>query len=137
VKKYFTPLETGLYSSWSLFAKILFYLVGPIIQVVFVFFAENRKQKLQEQVLLISLGILLFVGVAGYIGYAFFGRFFILILFGNKYLSLLPYLGLAALFGSLYSALNFLNSYFLAKKSRFALILFFSLPLYWLLLNIF
>lgn len=130
VKKFFSSGETGIYGSWALFAKIILYVVAPLTQISFIFFASNSKKYLQDRVLLITLGILILVGIGGYAGYSYLGTFFISSLFGNTFLEVAPYLGLAAIFGMFYAAISFLNSYFLAKKSRYALILAVLLPFY-------
>lgn len=132
VKKFFMPGSAGIYSSWSLFAKIILYVVGPIAQISFVFFAGNTKKLLQDRVLLASLGILALVGIVGYIGYTSVGTLLISALFGDTFLQVVPYLGLASIFGAFYAAISFLNTYFLAKKSRFALILIILLPFYFI-----
>lgn len=130
VKKFFSSGETGIYSSWALFAKIILYVVAPLTQISFVFFAGNSKKQLQDRVLLIALGILALVGIGGYVGYTYLGSFFISSLFGNAFIEVAPYLGLAAIFGMFYAAISFLNTYFLAKKSRYSLILAILLPFY-------
>lgn len=130
VKKFYSSSETGMYSSWALFAKIILYVVAPLTQISFVFFAGNSKKYLQDRVLLITLGILALVGIGGYVGYTYLGTFFISSLFGSSFLEVAPYLGLAAIFGMFYAAISFLNTYFLAKKSRYALILALLLPFY-------
>jgi len=130
VKKFFSSDETGIYSSWALFAKIILYVVAPLIQISFVFFAGNSKKYLQDRVLLITLGVLAVVGITGYFGYTYLGVFFISSLFGSTFMEVVPNLGLAAIFGMFYAAISFLNTYFLAKKSRYALILAILLPFY-------
>lgn len=130
VKKFFLSGEAGIYSSWALFAKIILYVVAPLTQISFVFFAGNSKKYLQDRVLLITLGVLVLVGIVGYVGYIYLGTFFISSLFGNTFLEVVPYLGLAAIFGMFYAAISLLNTYFLAKKSRSALILAVLLPFY-------
>lgn len=134
VKKFFTAEETGIYSSWSLFAKIILYVVGPITQISFVYFAGNAKRYTQDRVLLATLGALILVGILGTIGYTAVGNILIVSLFGSKFLGVVPYLGLAGIFGTFYAAINFLSTYFLAKKSRSSLILIILLPLYFLTL---
>ena len=130
VKKYYSPGETGIYSSWALFAKIILYIVAPLAQISFVFFSGNSKKYLQDRVLMTTLGILVFVGIVGYAGYMYLGTFFIISLFGSTFFAVVPYLGLAAVFGMCYAAISFLNAYFLAKKSPHALILAVLLPVY-------
>ena len=63
------------------------------------------------------------IGLVSYIFYSFFAHTIIGALFGHKYFAVLPYLGLASIFGTFYSLINFMNTYFLAKKSAGALIL--------------
>ncbi len=130
VKKFFTAPEAGLYSSWSLFAKIILYVIGPLTQIGLVFFASNTQRRLQEKILLISLALLLFVGLSGYLVYSSIGKMLIDTLFGDKFSSISAYLGLAALFGTGYAAVTFLNTYFLAKKSMAAILLGILFPFY-------
>jgi len=130
VKKFFSQADTGIYGSWSLFAKIILYVVAPITQIAFVFFAGNKKKHLQDKMLAISLVVVILVGITGYIGYTYFGTMLITGLFGIKFLKITPYLGLASIFGTFYATANLLNTYFLAKKNRYALIFVFLFPLY-------
>ncbi len=130
VKKFFSATEAGLYSSWSLFAKIILYVIGPLAQIGLVFFASNQHRRLQERALLLSLFLLLIVGIAGYIAYSTVGNILISLLFGNKFIRIAQYLGLAALFGTGYAAVTFLNTYFLAKKSIVSVFLGLLMPFY-------
>lgn len=134
VKKFFTATESGIYSSWSLFAKIILYLVGPMVSVSFVFFASNENKDKQKTTLFLSLVLLGVIGLLSYIGYKTFALSIITILFGNKFISLTPYLSLAGIFGSFYALIAFLNNYFLANKSIFSLILPVFIPFYVLFL---
>lgn len=134
VKKFFTPFEAGIYGSWSIFAKIILYVIGPMMQVSFVFFASNAQKKSQERVLLLAIIILIFVGISGYVGYKTIGTNLIDIFFGSKFDSVRPYLGQASIFGSLYTLIVFFNNYFLAKKNKYSLLLFSMIPLYVILL---
>ncbi len=137
VKKFFTTNQVGIYGSWTLFAKIILYIVAPIVQISFVFFVGNTKKRLQHWVLLTSLSIVAFAGLMGYVIYTSVGNVLVFALFGQKFLGVIPYLGLASIFGTFYTAINFLNTYFLAKKSRYALILIVLLPFYFIALFFF
>lgn len=134
VKKFFTAYDSGIYNSWNLFAKIILYVLGPVSQVVFVFFSDSSQKHMKKRVMLLSLVLLVFIGITGFLAYSFIGRYIINILFGNKFEVILPYLGFSAVFGALYAGITILNSYFLALKSRFSMLLFFLLPLYAVLL---
>jgi len=128
VKKFFSPAESGIYSAWNLFAKIIFYLLGPIVSVSFIFFSGDKGRSLKP--LFYTLIALCGIFGCAFIGYTFFAKTVILILFGSKFLSLQPYLSAASIFGFFYALIVFLNSYFLAKKHVAAVLLTAGLPFY-------
>lgn len=130
VKKFYSDAEAGLYSSWVMFAKIIFYLVGPILQIFFVFFASNQEPKKQELVLILSLVLSLLVSILGFLGYQLFGNSFIKLLFGFRYTPIQSYLPLAAIYGGFFSSLTLFNTYFLARNKNSGIILAGLLPLY-------
>ena len=137
VKKFFSPIDAGLYSAWSLFAKIIFFLIGPLISISFIFFSNKNNRHQQNKILIMSLIALFIVGFSCYIAYVFFPLIMVNIIFGNKFRDLAPLLGLASFFGIFYSFIYLFNNYFLARKSPFALILPFTIPVYLLSLFIF
>ncbi len=130
VKKFFSAQDAGIYAAWSLFAKIILYSVGPIFSIAYIFFTSKENQIFHEKTLNISLIVLAAITLISYSFYSYFSAFIINIFFGNKFISVAPYLGRASIFGSLYAGITFLNNYFLAKKSGFGLILPVSLPFY-------
>lgn len=136
VKKFLSPIDAGIYSSWSLFAKIILYLVGPIIMISFIFFSSRKSEKAHEKVLIYSLILLFLVAITSFIFYKYFSFFLIRFFFGYKFDRVAPLLSKASIFGSLYTAIYFINNYFLAKKSRFSLILAVIIPIYLILLFI-
>lgn len=129
-KKIFTAEDAGLFAGWALFAKIIYYALGPLLGLSYIFFS-NKKTVLQHQLVLIG-GLIGFVivGVIANLGYGYFDNLLIKTLFGPKFLSLLPFLEWAALFGIGYVMVSFMNGYFLAKSSKATLILPITLPLY-------
>ncbi len=129
-KKYLPAADAGIFGSWSIFSKIILYVVGPVTQVFLVYFSDNRQKRLQDRILLLSLVFLVIVGVLSFIGYSSLGKMIVGILFGSKFISVVPYLGYAAVFGTFYAAINFFNTYFIAKKGRPALVLTIILPFY-------
>ncbi|OGK61964.1 hypothetical protein A2313_04520 [Candidatus Roizmanbacteria bacterium RIFOXYB2_FULL_41_10] len=135
VKRNFEANVAGFYSAWSIFGKITYYLVGPVLQVVLVFFSNRSQSKSQEKVLYFSGALIVLVGIFTYFSYKFIGERFVLILFGNQYQSIYAYLGYASLYGITYSCLNLMNTYFLAKNSLSALILPVALPAYLFLIT--
>jgi O-antigen/teichoic acid export membrane protein len=130
VKKFFTAQEAGIYGSWSLFAKIILYFVGPLTAVTLVYFAKQSNKEMQGKTLLMSLGLLAIIGIASYVGYTYFSSLLITLLFGSKFIALLPYLSYASIFGTLYATITLLNNYFLAKKSAASLALPIGMAVY-------
>ncbi len=134
VKKFFLATDAGIYSSWSLFAKIILYIISPLSSISFVFFASKKDPAQNNKTLMTLLMFLTIVGLVSFIGYSLFAPVIIGILFGNKFNAAIPYLSLASIFGSFYAAISFINYYFLAKKSRLALLLALFIPFYILFL---
>ncbi len=130
VKKFFTSHEAGIYASWSLFAKIILYFLSPLISISFVFFASNKHSNSQTRTLHLSLALLFAVGLVSFLFYTYSGTFIINSLFGKKFIGVVQYLSQASIFGTLYAGISFINSYFLAKNSIFALILPICIPIY-------
>ena len=134
VKKFFPATTAGIYGSWSLFGKIIFYVSGPMLTISFVYFSGIDHKKNHNKALVVSLFILALITFFIWFFYSIFGHTIIALFFGNKFSAVIPYLGYAALFGSLYTAISFTNGYFLAKRSYFALILPLLLPIYFVVL---
>lgn len=130
VKKFFSAEVAGIYSSWSLLSKAILYAVGPLISVSFIFFSSKETQKNQRRVLFYSLIILALLMMVSYIGYTRFSIILINLFFGSGFYALIPYLGMASIFGSLYAGLSYINNYLLSKKSLGALVLPAALPFY-------
>ncbi len=129
VKKFFLPGDAGFFAAWSLFAKIIFYLVGPFVSLSFIFFSSKKNTKQQDKILIGTLLALVIVGSICFAVYTFF-PVVVEIIFGNKFKYIIQYLPMAAIFGVFYSVINLFNNYFLAKKSLFTLILPLSFPIY-------
>jgi O-antigen/teichoic acid export membrane protein len=130
VKKFFSGYDAGIYASWSLFAKIILYFIGPVSMVSFIFFTSNKDTTKEHRALQGSLIILAFIGICSYIGYTYFGKPMIHLFFGTKFDAVIPYLSQASLFGTFYTAITFINNYFIAKKNKAALILPAIIPFY-------
>lgn len=137
VKKFFTAYESGIYSSWAILAKVILYIVSPISAVSYVFFASSTNTSRQNKNLILSLLVLLSVGLISFVGYKVVGSSLLEVVFGPKFNPIRPFLGEASIYGSLYAAIAFINNYFLAKKSKYALILPIFMPFYFLALYIF
>ena len=136
VKKFFTSEVSGGYGAWSLFARIVFYVLGPIVGMSYVFFSSHEQQEKHQRGLFIFLGLTVLAGMLMYILYSYFGAPIIKLIFTDKFLTILPYLNLAAIFGTLYTLIFILNGYFMAKKSVFSLTVMIVVPVYWVFLYI-
>ncbi len=129
-KKFLSAEQAGIYGSWSLFAKIILYLIGPLLTASYIFFSSLKNKQNHEKVLLISLAILGVIAVVSFLFYQYFSLPIINLLFGNKFNAIAPVLGLASIFGSLYASTTLINNYFLSKKSSLSLMPSFAGLLY-------
>ncbi len=137
VKKVFDAEQAGIYSSWSLFAKIIFYILGPILTMAFIFFS-SKKHEIKHQIVFIGSFIFLAaIGVIANLGYGAFGRQIVDNLFGQKFWSVIPYLEWAAYFGTGYTMMTFMTFYYLAKKSKLSLLPVALFPVYLVILLLF
>lgn len=134
VKKFLNAKEAGIYGSWSIFAKIIFYALGPFISISFIFFSSKKEQ--QHRTFNISLVCLAIIAITSYVVYKNFSFFIIHIFFGEKFDAVAPYLSYASVFGSLYACGVFMNGYYLAKRSFVAMIPAILIPVYLILLFI-
>lgn len=130
VKRFFTPNEAGIYSAWNLFSKMIFYLVGPIAALSYIYFTDRTSYKKHPRALFFYLLLTAVVGTACFLLYSFFGDVLIKIIFSSKFSAILYLLPRAALFGTLFSMIAITNSFFVAKNSRYSLVSFFLLPFY-------
>lgn len=136
VKKFFPATASGSYGAWSLFARIVFYALGPIVGMSYVFFSSKDQREKHLRGLILFLGLTVAAGTVMYFVYSYFGTQIIKLIFTDKFLSILPYLNLAAIFGTLYTLIFILNGYFLAKKSALSLTVMLVMPVYWVFLYI-
>ncbi len=126
VKHFFSSYEAGLYSAASLTAKIILFLVTPVILVMFPLISERASSnKGYIHLLYYTFGFALFAGVLLTITYFLFSKFILGILFGQKYLEVANILGLFALFIFLYTLSTVLVYFYLSiQKIKVAAIPF-------------
>lgn len=120
VKKFFDSDTAGLYASLSVIGKIIFYLAAPLASVAFTYFTGSDSKDQTSKILLLLTVILGLGGLAAAALYVLFPELIITIIFGQKYLRVSHLIGLAAIFGTIYSLVNLYVQYFIAKKSSFA-----------------
>ena len=102
VKHYLSPLEAGNYSAISVLGKIALFAPGAVGMVVFPKAAE-RHEKGEKHLHILLKGLVLVFLISGGVVllYALFPKFIITFIYGEKYLSVAPYLwryGLAMMF---------------------------------------
>ncbi|MBC7095423.1 oligosaccharide flippase family protein [Thermococcus sp.] len=107
VKHYLSPLEAGQYSAISVLGKIVLFAPGAVGMVIFPKAAEmHEKGEKHFHVLTRGLAMTLLISGGIVLAYALFPEFIITFIYGEKYLSVAPYLwryGLAMMFFSLAS----------------------------------
>lgn len=122
-KRIMTPSQAGMYSAWVLFAKIVLYGLGPVLTMSYIFFSSKKNESYHDRLLLISLLGLTVVGGVVYGIYTYAGHVLVSLLFSSTFTPVVPFLGQASLFGTLYAGTTFLNNYFLSRGSNYALII--------------
>lgn len=130
VKKFFPSVEAGIYSSWIICSRILYYIIGPLLSVGFIIFSDEKNKAQTRIAFITSFTLIILGGVANYIVYRWFGKEFILTVFGGRFTPAVAYLGQASIFAFLFSYLFFLNNYFLARRKKIVLVVPIAIPLY-------
>jgi O-antigen/teichoic acid export membrane protein len=117
VKRYFTGEIAGKYAALSSVAKLIFFLTGPVVSVMFPMISEKRTKgekhyrALGLSIIVTSVVALLVLGV-----FSLFPYLVIKILYGQTYTTysnLLPQVGLFIVF---YVLINLFVNYFIAIK---------------------
>ena len=137
VKKFFSPFDSGIYNSWNLLSKSLLYVLGPILQISFLFFAEGIEKEKSKKIVLSSFILLTMLVAGSIVAYILFPQFIIKILFGSAFNGLAKYLIYSSFFGFFYATILIFNNYFLAHKSSKSMIITFLIIPYIILLFIF
>jgi O-antigen/teichoic acid export membrane protein len=115
VKHYFPPFEAGIYAALALMARVVFFITGPINQVMFPLVAESyQKKKKHTGFLLDSVFLVTLLSAAVLLFYYFFPDLSIKIIFGSAYLAVKPYLVFFGFAVFMYSLANVLIFYYLA-----------------------
>lgn len=131
-KKVMDSQQSGLYSAWSLFAKMILYAGGPLSMVSYIFFSDIEKKAQHRKALLILTGLVAFGGVIAYGAYAFFGNTLLHFFLSNKFVSITPLLPYAAVFGTLYLLITMYTNYYVATQNPMSLIPALTIPLYFI-----
>lgn len=121
---YLTGFEAGLYSALAVLGKIIFFASGSIGAVMFPLISEYKaKNQNYRKIFWQSLGIVAMISIGMSAVYFIAPKIVILMLYGADYLKAVPFLGLFAIFLSLYSLVNIFVSYYISiNKSGLALL---------------
>jgi O-antigen/teichoic acid export membrane protein len=150
-RQLFDSKSAGIYATWSLLSKVVFFTLGPLLTVSFV--KQSKKVNLGENALDSSVNILILFCLASliplFIGYQYIAPIFLKFVFGGKFEALYQYLGLSGIFGAFTLLLNHLTNTHIARRSWMSIwtvmcvaifaslsyILHPTLPQYYLLIN--
>lgn len=118
VRRFFPPVEVGMYAALSTLGKIIFFGISTIMTVAFPIIAESVEKKTKANMkilltLLTSLGLALIIIMAYFIRPILFVR----LLFGNEYLPISPMLGLMGILVSIHS-INYVITLILLAKHQ-------------------
>ena len=115
VEHYLSPLEAGEYSAISVLGKIVLFAPGAVGMVIFPKTAEmHEKGEEHFHVLLKGLALTLLISGGIVLVYALFPRFIITFIYGEKYLSVAPYLWRYGLAMMLFSVASIMINYSLS-----------------------
>jgi len=130
VKRIFSAEDAGLFGAWSLFAKIFLYVVGPLLGLAYIYFADKKQERHHHLVGFGSILVLLVASIVFNFAYGWYGRFIIESLFSTKFSHVLPFIEWAGYYGTTYVFLTFFMQYYLAKKQAITMVPGFLFPLY-------
>lgn len=124
VRHFLPAYEAGLYSALAVLGKIIFFVSSPITAVMFPLVSERHANNGKySHVFWQSFCIVLLFCLVFSLSYFVFPKTFLGILYGERYLLAASFLGLFAVFLSLYSLSNILINFFLSIKKQNAAIL--------------
>lgn len=129
-KKIFSSHDAGIYGAWSLFAKTVLYILGPVNALLLIFFSAKETTKDQKKIMGFLLISLLFFGIIMFVGYSTVSHLLVSVILSRRFVEIEPLMGQAAIFGITYATVTIINNYFIAKKSNLSLISIFALPFY-------
>lgn len=110
----------GVYGVWSLFAKAITFSFIPLSSVALVFFADSNNDHNPKHILYLSIGFLAISGFCAFLLFHILSGFLVTSLMGVKFNALIPLLPHSAIFGTIYSLIYLINSYYLSKNSKLA-----------------
>lgn len=126
VRNLFSAVDSGFYAALSVLGKIIFFATFPITMVLFPL-VSRRHSSGEHYKHLLSIALLLNLSLAGVIVlvYFLFPTLMVNLLFGPKFLSVTPLLGLFGVFIAIYSFCSLLANFYLSvHKSKVSVLVF-------------
>jgi O-antigen/teichoic acid export membrane protein len=118
-RKIFDGHTAGIYATWSLLSKAIFFTLGPLLTISFVKQSKTSDQDrslIDKSVPTIAL-LCIVILVPFYLIYQYAGPVMLGVVFGARFSELYPHLGLSGIFGVLTLLLNHLTNTHIAKRS--------------------
>lgn len=121
--KHFTSGELlGLLGGWSLLAKIISYVFGPLGALALLYFSNTSSVNKSSRQVHVALVVIILGSVIAFSAYSIFPKLIIELILGHTFVSISPVLAWAACYGFLLTCAMLLSNYFIAKNSLFALV---------------
>lgn len=139
VKHFFPPQEAGYYAAASVVGKIFLFLPGAITIVLFPkVTAEVHTNGNPMGILFKAIVIAFIISIAGILFCLLFPEIVILVMFGQKYMSIVPLVRIFGIATTPLALASLLIHYFLAKKNaRLLYIIMPGIAIYAILLQLF
>jgi len=119
VKKFFSAQEAGLYSSAGVIARVILFVSGSVVTVMFSQVAERHSSNGKyRHVFWYSLALVGGFSLSISLFYFLFPAFMIRLFFSSDYFGAIHYLGWSGLFIALYSLVNVFVNFFLSIKKN-------------------
>jgi len=114
-RHFLTAEEAGFYSALANLGKIIFFISGPVVSVMFPLISERYASgKRYYSLLLASLGLVAVICLIVTGVYFLLPELMVEMLYGSAYLAVAAYLGLFGIFISFYSLSFLLNRFYLS-----------------------
>lgn len=137
VKRSFSPVEAGIYSSWSLLSRIIGYFTAPLLAVSLLFFSAKESVENRKNVLYFLMSSIVVIGSFILFVYQTFTSEVLLLIFSSKFLDIAPLAPYAALFGMLVTIIALVTNYHIANNNYASLITPVIIPMHIVLLIVF
>lgn len=122
VKKFFAPADVGLYAGLALLGRIILYVTGPIATVAFAFFTGHESKQQRGKILFITTVLFTGIGLLATLGYLLVPDLVVGIIFGQRFISVVSIIYLAAIFGTMYSLANLFAQYYISREEPIAMV---------------